>query len=108
MPDELAHDAERLARFEREARVLAALNHSNVATLYGFEAHDGAGFLVMELVEGETLADRASLSTLRRQIAPASVDGNQPLQLLEPVLDHDDVDSVVPVDALDGEEAAVG
>ena len=58
MPDELAHDAERLARFEREARVLAALNHSNVATLYGFETHDGAGFLVMELVEGETLADR--------------------------------------------------
>ena len=54
LPDELSRDPERTARFEREARLLASLNHPNVATLYGFE--DGA--LAMELIEGETLAER--------------------------------------------------
>jgi serine/threonine-protein kinase len=56
--DEVSADPERLARFEREARVLASLNHNNVATLHGFEKHEDTSFLVMELVEGETLADR--------------------------------------------------
>ncbi|HVS64106.1 MAG TPA: protein kinase [Thermoanaerobaculia bacterium] len=55
---EVAADPDRLARFEREARVLASLNHVNVATLYGFETAGDASFLVMELVEGETLAER--------------------------------------------------
>ena len=55
---EVSTDPERLARFEREARVLASLNHSNVATLHGFEKEGDTCFLVMELVEGETLADR--------------------------------------------------
>jgi serine/threonine-protein kinase len=54
LPAALADNAERLARFEREAKVLAALNHPNIAAIYGFE--DGA--IVMELVEGPTLADR--------------------------------------------------
>ena len=58
LPEEFARDKERLDRFEREARLLAQLNHSNVATLYGLEEHDGQQFLVMELVEGETLAER--------------------------------------------------
>jgi serine/threonine-protein kinase len=58
LPTELAHDAERLARFEREARVLAALKHPNVATLHGFERAGDTGFLVMELIEGETLERR--------------------------------------------------
>ncbi len=58
LPEELQHDAERLSRFEREARLLASLNHPHVATLYGFEEASGTRFLVMELVEGETLADR--------------------------------------------------
>ena len=56
--EEVSHDAERLARFEREARVLASLNHNNIATLHGFEKEGDTSFLVMELVEGETLADR--------------------------------------------------
>ena len=58
LPDEFAHDAERLARFEREAQMLASLNHPNIATIYGLEESDGKRFIVMELVEGETLAHR--------------------------------------------------
>ncbi len=56
--EEVSADPERLARFEREARVLASLNHNNIATLYGFESEGDAQFLVMEVVEGETLAER--------------------------------------------------
>lgn len=55
IPADFAEDAERHARFEREARTLAALNHSNVATLFGLEHLDGKHVLVMELVEGEGL-----------------------------------------------------
>ncbi len=56
--ESVSSDPERLARFEREARVLASLNHPNVATLYGFEKDGDTSFLVMELVGGETLAER--------------------------------------------------
>ena len=58
LPEVFAQDAERVARFEREAKVLASLNHANIAALYGLEQADGRHFLVMELVGGETLADR--------------------------------------------------
>src|SRR5262245_27604650 len=58
LPDAFAHDAERLARLEREARTLAALNHPNIAIIHGLEKSSGAYALVMELVEGPTLADR--------------------------------------------------
>jgi eukaryotic-like serine/threonine-protein kinase len=58
LPDPFAHDAERLARFEREARTLASLNHPNIAIIHGLEKADGIRALVMELVEGPTLADR--------------------------------------------------
>ena len=53
-----ANDSERVARFQREARVLASLNHPNVAAIYGVEEVDGRHFLVMELVPGETLEER--------------------------------------------------
>src|SRR5678816_3389952 len=58
LPELFASDAERLARFEREAKTLAALNHLNIAHIYGIEESNGTRALVMELVEGETLADR--------------------------------------------------
>jgi eukaryotic-like serine/threonine-protein kinase len=58
LPDASANDAERGARFQREARVVASLNHSNIAAIYGLEETGGRHFLVMELVSGETLADR--------------------------------------------------
>src|SRR5262245_50410613 len=79
LPEALAADPDRLARFQREAEVLAALNHPNVAQIHGFERSDGYGALVMELVEGPTLADRIAQGALpldealsiARQIAEA-------------------------------------
>jgi len=58
LPDAFAHDPERLARFEREAKTLASLNHPNIAQIFGLEKTDSIRALVMELVEGPTLADR--------------------------------------------------
>src|SRR5262244_2433688 len=58
LPEAFSHDTERVARFQREARVLASLNHPNIAGIFGVEEIQGRHFLVMELVPGETLADR--------------------------------------------------
>src|SRR3990172_5482666 len=58
LPEAFARDAERVARFQREARVLASLNHPNIAAIYGLEESGGRNFLVMEFVPGETLAGR--------------------------------------------------
>jgi eukaryotic-like serine/threonine-protein kinase len=58
LPAAFAHDAERLARFTREAKTLAALNHPNIAAIYGLEESGGITALVMELVEGEDLSQR--------------------------------------------------
>jgi eukaryotic-like serine/threonine-protein kinase len=58
LPAAFAADAERFARFEREAKLLASLNHTNIASIYGFEDSSGVHALVMELVEGQTLAER--------------------------------------------------
>jgi len=58
LPDEVGAHPDKLARFEREARLLAALKHPGIATLHGLEEAAGKPFLVMELVEGETLAER--------------------------------------------------
>jgi len=58
LPEAFAHDAERMARFQREAKVLASLDHPNIASIYGLEDSGGTRALVMQLVEGPTLADR--------------------------------------------------
>ena len=58
LPEAFARDKGRLERFQREARLLAQLNHENIATIHGLEEHDGHQFLIMELVGGETLAKR--------------------------------------------------
>src|SRR5437867_301435 len=58
LPDHFADDPERLARFQREAQVLASLNHPNIAQIYGLEESDNTRCIVMELVEGETLQER--------------------------------------------------
>ncbi len=58
LPESVARDPERLARLEREARLLAALNHPNIAAIYGLETAEGSPCLVMEYVEGESLAQR--------------------------------------------------
>jgi eukaryotic-like serine/threonine-protein kinase len=79
LPASLAFDADRLARFQREAEVLAALNHPNIAAIYGLEESEGLKALVMELVEGPTLADRIAegpisideASPIAKQIAEA-------------------------------------
>jgi Tol biopolymer transport system component len=79
LPESFAHDPERLARFQREARTLASLNHPNIASLHGLEDANGVSALVMELVEGEDLAQRIARGVLpldealpiARQIAEA-------------------------------------
>jgi eukaryotic-like serine/threonine-protein kinase len=79
LPELFASDAERLARFEREARTLASLNHRNIAIVHGLEKADGVRGLVMELVEGRTLAERIAQGAIpvdealpiARQIAEA-------------------------------------
>ena len=58
LPEPFALDPDRLARFKREAQVLASLNHPNIAAIHGFEEANGVQALVLELVEGPTLADR--------------------------------------------------
>jgi serine/threonine-protein kinase len=79
LPEEFSRDPERLARFEREARTLAALNHPSIAAIYGLEESEDARFIVMELVPGETLSEKLSHGPLpldealkvARQIADA-------------------------------------
>ena len=62
LPEAFAADADRLARFEREAQLLASLNHPNIAQIHGIEKSDGTRALVLELVEGPTLGDALSRS----------------------------------------------
>ena len=79
LPEAFAQDEERVGRFKREAQVLASLNHPNIAAIYGVEESDGIRALVMELVEGPTLADRIAAGpipldealAIARQIAEA-------------------------------------
>src|SRR6266850_8611158 len=58
LPEGLSHDPDRLARFQREAELVASLNHPNIAAVYGLEEAEGRTAIILELVEGDTLADR--------------------------------------------------
>ncbi len=78
LPDALASSAERLARFEREAKIVASLNHPNIITLYSIEEAGGTRFLTMELVEGRNLGDL---------ITPGGLPLDQVLDLLIPLAD---------------------
>lgn len=79
LPDAFAADTDRLARFAREAKTLAALNHPNIAAVYGFETSTTRHALVMELVDGDDLSTRIAVATIpvdralriARQIADA-------------------------------------
>src|ERR1700686_3497766 len=64
LPEAFAHDADRLSRFRREAQLLASLNHTNIATIHGLEQSGDTSYLVMELVSGETLAERVKAGQL--------------------------------------------
>jgi serine/threonine protein kinase len=64
LPDRFSRDPDRLQRFEREAQILAALSHPNLATIHQLERVDGSTFLILELVEGDTLADRIARGRL--------------------------------------------
>jgi len=81
LPADLAADRDRVARFEREAKLLAALNHPNIAGIHGFEESDGVRALVLELVEGPTLAERVALGRL--SIDEAKVAARQIAEALE-------------------------
>jgi eukaryotic-like serine/threonine-protein kinase len=72
LPDAVASDAERLARFTREAQTLGSLNHPNIATIHGIEERDGLRAIVMELVDGPTLADRLASGSRRLSIVEAA------------------------------------
>ena len=71
LPDSVAADPDRIARFEREAKVLASLNHQNVASLFGMEQAGDRHFLIMELVEGQTLAEMIAAAPRARLPLPA-------------------------------------
>src|SRR5499427_2061561 len=64
LPDEFSRDGDRASRFQREAEVLASLNHPNIAAIYDLAEAKGTRFLVLELVEGETLAERVQRGPL--------------------------------------------
>jgi Tol biopolymer transport system component/tRNA A-37 threonylcarbamoyl transferase component Bud32 len=84
LPSAFAHDPDRMARFQREAKVLASLNHPHIATIHGLEESDGARALVMELVEGPTLAERLTGPPARAGFARAGV-GAGPIPVEEAI-----------------------
>ncbi len=87
LPDLFADDPERLARFQREAKVLASLNHPNIASIYGLEEAEGVRALVLELVEGPTLAER---------IAQGAIPVDEALPIAEQIAEAPEAASVSP------------
>jgi serine/threonine-protein kinase len=86
LPELFALDSERLARFNREAQILASLNHPNIATIHGVEQADGVHALVLELVEGPTLAERIARGPVPLQETLAIV--RQVAEALEAAHEH--------------------
>ena len=86
LPESLSNSADRLARFQREAQVLAALNHPHVAAIYGLEESNGHRALVLELVEGETLAERIAAGPI--PVADALPIAKQIAEALEYAHEH--------------------
>ena len=81
LPEAFAKDEDRLARFEREAKLLAALDHPNIAGIYELREADGIRFLVMQLAEGRTLAEIVSAGPHHhQQPQPKNTHNPQPLQ----------------------------
>ena len=86
LPDSFLQDPERLARFEREAQLLASLNHTNIAGIHGLEKQDGHQYLILELVEGQTLGARMAQGAIpldealeiARQMAEARRSSDRP------------------------------
>jgi serine/threonine protein kinase len=86
LPDAFAQDAERLARFEREAKTLASLNHPNIAAIYAIEKSAGVTALVMELVEGDDLSKR---------IARGAIPIDEALPIAKQIADAFETDAAV-------------
>ena len=86
LPEVFARDADRMARFKREAQVLASLNHPNIASIHGLEESDGIHCLVLELVEGPTLAERI------QEGAVVTADGKRFVMLEQAGASEGDVD----------------
>jgi serine/threonine protein kinase len=74
LPEEFSGDSERVSRFQREAEVLASLNHPNIGGIYDVEEASGLRYLVLELVEGETLADRITRGPIPKLRSPKNRD----------------------------------
>jgi serine/threonine protein kinase len=79
LPPSFAADHDRLARFQREAEVLASLNHPNIAAIFGLEDGDGVKALVMELVEGEDLSQRIARGAIWRSRSRRRQEASRPL-----------------------------
>src|SRR5499425_716104 len=89
LPEEFLRDGDRTSRFQREAEVLASLNHPNIGAIYDLEEVNGSRFLVLELVEGETLAERIARGTI--PIDEALAIAKQIVEALEAAHEHRDL-----------------
>ena len=106
LPEAFTSDPDRLARFEREAKVLASLNHPNIGSIYGLEEQDGVRALVLELVEGPTLADRIRQGPI--PVDEATIEAAKALTE-KPLLEvHEDLADLIIADPIHDSDEAIG